>query len=254
MNRDDIIQILEETKNKLARPERTRSSPTVQMYLGSSFCEAKILTRNRDQYQPTISFQPEGDSGDISEPSVCNSSDDDDDGDDDTPKEENSNELFHIFQNIPGINGMLLLPLLDVSNVIRLLLRSKRMVTCSKCTSKPTFTEMMFGRASAPLPDKTVSFCVPEKRVMNLFKPVTTISAQGNCHIKMEDYKKNYIFHALNMNEIYMQYVSCFQDNSITKNSKIYARQLQTLLVQSSNFMKDYVTYFGKFGLNSIIR
>ena len=63
----------------------------------------------------------------------------------------------------------------------------------------------------------------------------------------MDEYKNNYMFHTLNMKEIYMQYVACYKDCTLAKNSKIYSKQLQSLLTQASHYMKDYVTFQGKF-------
>jgi hypothetical protein len=156
-------------------------------------------------------------------------------------------EEFDISDKTIGVINFIKPPLFEINNTMQLLLQAKRVddianeksvnnqLTCQEEVKMPYKSRSMFQQKTESI-EALAADLTPE---------------QYNFLKTMYQFKCNYLFHTLNMREVYFQYVSVSNSKMSFANSEDFLRQVSALLSQKKNYLRDFSQYGRKIS-NSI--
>lgn len=139
-----------------------------------------------------------------------------------------------------GVSNFIRPPLFEVNNTMQFLLQTKREESTNDKTSFVKNTkENHEANGIAKMPFKSRSMAQQKTEGIEALAADLT-PEQYNYLKKMYDFKNNYLFHALNMREVYFQYVSISKSTMNFTNSQDFLLKVSSLLALKKNYAKDF--------------
>lgn len=148
-------------------------------------------------------------------------------------------EEFDFSDNALGVSNFIKPPLFEVNNTMQLLLQAKKV---EDMANEKKIDNQLNGKEEVKMPYKSRSMFQQKTESIEALAADLT-PEQYNFLKTMYEFKCNYLFHTLNMREVYFQYVSVSNSKMSFASSEEFLKQVSALLSQKKNYLRDFSQY-----------